>query len=69
MVIKPKHDPAAQRKRRQQDDDNDDDDDDLPVEKVRAYDCDITITSFTRSLSVSSLDTLSNNPQPKDANN
>lgn len=65
MVIKPKHDPAAQRKRRQQDDD--DDDDDLPVEKVRVCDCDITITSFTRSLSVSSLDTLSNNPQPKDA--
>lgn len=69
MVIKPKHDPAAQRKRRQQDDDDDDDDDDLPVEKVRACDCDITITSFTHSLLVSSLDTLSNNPQPKDANN
>ena len=65
MVIKPKHDPAAQRKRRQQDDD--DDDDDLPVEKVRVCDCDITITSFTHSLLVSSLDTLSNNPQPKDA--
>ena len=68
MVIKPKHDPAAQRKRWQQDDD-DDDDDDLPVEKVRACDCDITITSFIRSLLVSSLDTLSNNRQPKDANN
>lgn len=67
MVIKPKHDPAAQRKRRQQDDDDDDDDDDLPVEKVRACDCDITITLFTRSLSVSSLDTPSNNP--KDVNN